>query len=359
MGTLRVATIVGARPQFIKAAPVSSALRARGIVETLVHTGQHYNDELSAVFFREMQIPEPTFNLEVGSGPHGRQTGEMLRKIEAILEQVHPDIVLVYGDTNSTLAGALAAAKLRIPIHHVEAGLRSFNRDMPEEHNRVLTDHCSDVLYCPTGTAVRNLATEGIVQGVFCVGDTMLDALNRFLPVARKNSKVMSTLKIEPRGYVLATLHRPSNVDNPDTLQRICESLDRLNRPVVFPMHPRTHQALAALAGDRRVSWRNILLLPPLGYLDMLSLEDGAALIVTDSGGVQKEAYMLGVACVTLRTETEWVETVEAGWNVLADPSTAEIAGAIQSLRTQARPDLFGDGRASERIVDRIAACIA
>lgn len=351
-------TIVGARPQFIKAAPVSGALRAGGFAETLVHSGQHYSDELSAVFFREMQIPEPAFNLGVGSGSHGWQTGEMLRKIDELLQRIHPDMVLVYGDTNSTLAGALAAAKLRIPLHHVEAGLRSFNREMPEEHNRVLTDHCSDVLFCPTETAVRNLAAEGICQNVFCVGDTMLDALNQFVPIARKSSTLIAALGLEPRSYVLATLHRPSNVDDADRLQRICEALDRLDRHVVFPAHPRTSRALAALAEDRRVNWRNTQVLPALGYLDMLALEESAALIVTDSGGVQKEAYMLGTPCVTLRTETEWVETVDAGWNVLADPATADIEGAIRSLRAQSRPGLFGDGRASQHIVERIAACL-
>jgi len=358
VGSPHIATIVGARPQFIKSAPVSGALRAAGFTEALIHTGQHYSDALSAVFFREMQIPEPAFNLGVGSGPHGRQTGEMLRKIEELLEQVHPEMVLVYGDTNSTLAGALAAAKLHIPIHHVEAGLRSFNREMPEEHNRVLTDHCSDVLYCPTGTAVRNLAAEGIRRNVFCVGDTMLDALNQFAPIARNNSTLAASLELEPRGYVLATLHRPSNVDDPEGLRRICEGLNRLGLRVVFPAHPRTRQTLEGLSGDGGTGWRNILLLPPLGYLDMLALEESAAWIVTDSGGVQKEAYMLGVPCVTLRTETEWVETVDAGWNVLADPATADIEGAMQALRPQTRPDLFGDGRASQRIVERIAACL-
>lgn len=345
---LKVLTVVGARPQFIKAAPVSRVLREQH-QEVLVHTGQHYDATLSAVFFDELNIPRPDYNLGVGSGPHGAQTGAMLVGIEKVLLEEQPDAVLVYGDTNSTLAGALAAAKLYIPVAHIEAGLRSFNRRMPEEINRVLTDHVARWLFCPTQTAVKNLSAEGVTAGVWNVGDVMVDALNQHLPLARSRSDVLARLGLEAGDYYLMTLHRPINTDDPARLGGILRAVGELDRTVVFPIHPRTAHALeaTALAAPPRVR-----LIPPVGYLDMLVLESSACRILTDSGGVQKEAYLLGVPCVTLREETEWVETVEAGWNQLVGADPAAIQAAVNRLPPcSPRPMLFGDGEASRRIV--------
>jgi UDP-N-acetylglucosamine 2-epimerase len=351
--TIRVLTVVGARPQFIKAAPVSKALAAAGHQEFLVHTGQHYDHGMSQVFFEELGLPEPDVNLGIGSGPHGRQTGEMLIKLEAVLEAQRPDRVLVYGDTNSTLAGALAAVKLRIPIAHVEAGLRSFNRTMPEEHNRVLTDHCADLLLCPTQTAVDNLAREGATQGVHLVGDTMYDAMLQFADIARCCSTILQDLELEPKGYLLATVHRPYNTDNAERLRSILAAFAEIEEPIIFPVHPRTRQRMAefGLANPQSV-FCNPQLLEPVGYLDMLALQRHARLILTDSGGIQKEAYCLAVPCITLRPETEWVETVTAGWNVLADADPTAIVAAVRKTDwpTCPPPDLFGDGQAATKI---------
>ncbi|MBI4506634.1 MAG: UDP-N-acetylglucosamine 2-epimerase (non-hydrolyzing) [Chloroflexi bacterium] len=346
-----VATVVGARPQFIKAAPVSVALR-RQAREILVHTGQHYDDMMSDVFFREMALPAPNYHLGVGSASHGRQTGEMLAAVEEVLLAERPHAVLVYGDTNSTLAGALAAAKLHIPVAHVEAGMRSFDKSMPEEINRVLTDHVSTLLLCPTETAVRNLAAEGLRDGVHHVGDVMYDALLRFLPLAHVHSRVLDDLGLAPGGYVVATVHRAANADDPQRLASIICGLGGLDWPTVFPVHPRTARALAA-AGS--VVPPTVRAIEPLGYLDMLRLEEQARLIVTDSGGVQKEAYMLGVPCLTLREETEWPETVAAGWNCLVGAEAERLVAAARSLAPPSeRPPLFGDGVAAERAASLI-----
>lgn len=353
---MRVVTVLGARPQFIKAAPVSKVLQDAGHTEILVHTGQHYDDAMSAVFFRELNLPEPTYNLGVGSGPHGWQTGQMLARIEEVLLAERPDWVLVYGDTNSTLAGALAAVKLHIPVAHVEAGLRSFNRTMPEEHNRVLTDHCADLLFCPTQTAVDNLAREGITKGAYLVGDTMYDAVLQFGEIARQRSTILQDLSLTPKGYLLATVHRPYNTDDPERLRTILEAFIELGEPVVFPVHPRTRQRMEAL-NVPTLERSNVQTIEPVGYLDMLMLEQHARLILTDSGGMQKEAYFFGVPCVTLRPETEWVETVEAGWNVLADADSSVIVASIQSREWPdrvARTHLFGDGRAAQHIIARL-----
>jgi UDP-GlcNAc3NAcA epimerase len=355
---LKVLTIVGARPQFIKAAPVSRVLRAHH-QEVLVHTGQHYDDEMSAVFFRELAIPQPDYNLGIGSGSHGRQTGQMLIALEELLLREQPERVLVYGDTNSTLAGALAAVKLHISIAHVEAGLRSFNRAMPEEHNRILTDHCSDLLFCPTQTAVEHLAAEGIRNGVRLVGDTMFDAVLQFREIARERSTILDRLELAPGGYLLATVHRPYNTDTPAQLQMILAAFAALEEPVVFPVHPRTRKKIAELAeaGSPKTVAQNVRMIDPVGYLDMLMLEQSARLLLTDSGGMQKEAFWLNVPCVTLRPETEWVETVEAGWNRLAWDSAARIIEAVRAPWPATQPPpLFGDGRASERIVDALTA---
>ncbi|MDW8234486.1 MAG: UDP-N-acetylglucosamine 2-epimerase (non-hydrolyzing), partial [Roseiflexaceae bacterium] len=309
---MNIVTIVGARPQFIKAAAVSRVLRLRHR-EVLVHTGQHYDANMSAVFFDELGIPPPDVNLAVGSASHGAQTGAMLAKIEEVLLAECPDWVLVYGDTNSTLAGALAAAKLHIPVAHVEAGLRSFNRAMPEEINRVLTDHISDLLLCPSETAVENLAREGITRGVVLIGDVMADALR--LAVERADDSVLESSGVQQGSYALATVHRAENTDDPLRLQGILTGLTLLDMPVIFPAHPRARRAIAALGWTPPAHMR---LIDPVGYLNMIALMRGARVVLTDSGGVQKEAYWLGVPCVTLRDETEWVETVTCGWNTLA-----------------------------------------
>ena len=350
---MKIVSIVGARPQFIKCAPVSRELRKEH-EEILVHTGQHYDHGMSEVFFEELAIPKPDYNLGIGSGTHGRQTGAMLGAIEGVLETEKPDIVLVYGDTNSTLAGALAAAKLHVPVAHIEAGLRSFDHRMPEEVNRVLTDHCSDILFCPTETAVRNLAAEGITEGVHLVGDVMCDALEYNRTVAEERSRVLEDTGVEAGDYLVVTVHRPSNTDSREHMAAIIDALGEAGRPVVFPVHPRTRKYLSeyGLFAEMR---ENVRIIEPLGYLDMLHLMAHAEKILTDSGGIQKEAYMLGVPCITLRENTEWVETVEAGWNVLVGAGRGRIAEAIRSFSPASWPkDLFGGGDASLRIRENL-----
>lgn len=345
-----IVSIVGARPQFVKAGPVTAALRAASHCVMLVHTGQHYDDAMSAVFFDELGLSAPDVDLGVGSGPHGWQTARMLVGIEDVLSKSGPRAVLVYGDTNSTLAGALAAAKMGIPLAHVEAGVRSYNRSMPEEHNRVVTDRCADVLLCPTPAAVANLAREGIERGVHLVGDPMRDAVLDFRAVAAARSTVLQRLGLEPGGYLLLTVHRPSNADDPDRLRTILDAVAAHGATVVFPVHPRTRPVLAlaadAVRGDVRV-------IEPVGYLDSLALQAAARAVVTDSGGMQKEAYLLGTPCITLREETEWTETVDAGWNVLVGADPDRIRSALEGLSPPAeRPALYGTGRASARIVE-------
>ena len=343
---MKIVSIVGARPQFIKAAPVCATLRQQ-FTEILVHTGQHYDHGLSAVFFQELGIPEPAYNLGIGSGSHGQQTGQMLAAIEAVLVQEKPDWLLVYGDTNSTLAGAVAAAKLHIPIAHIEAGLRSFNRTMPEEINRVLTDHCASLLFCPTQTAVDNLATEGIYHGVHLVGDVMVDALYYFLPKA-ENSPILSQNQLAPQEYVLATIHRASNTDSPQALAQVLACLAQSQWPVVWPIHPRTAAAMHRFALTPPA---NVRLIPPVGYLEMLALEKNARFILTDSGGVQKEAYIFAVPCITLREDTEWVETVAQGWNTLTGSDVAKVGAALARPRPDTLPlPVFGDGAAAVKI---------
>jgi UDP-N-acetylglucosamine 2-epimerase len=352
---MRVFTVTGARPQFVKAAPVQRALRAAGIEEFFVHTGQHYDFNMSGVFFEELGLRPPDVNLGIGSGSHGAQTGQMLIAVEKEMAARKPDIVLVYGDTNSTLAAALAAAKLNIPVAHVEAGLRSFNREMPEEHNRVLTDHCSDLLFCPTVTAVDLLKTEGVTRGVHLVGDTMLDATLQFGEIAQQQSRILQTLAVAGRAYILLTLHRPYNVDVPERLSAILTAVAATDETIIFPVHPRTRHQLTALGQSLPSSIRAI---EPVGYLDMLVLEKNARLVVTDSGGVQKEAFFFGVPCVTARPETEWVETVGSGWNVLVGADPVRIADMVQRSDWPVGPPpaLFGDGSASQKIA-QILAC--
>jgi len=355
---MRIVTIVGARPQFIKAAPVSRALRAQGEVrEILVHTGQHYDYELSQVFFDELEIPAPDYNLGVGSASHGAQTARMLEAIEQCLIGQKPDWTLVYGDTNSTLAGALAAVKLHIPIAHVEAGLRSFNRAMPEEVNRVLTDHAADVLFAPTTTALMNLRQEGIPkERIRLVGDTMYDAALFYAEKARQRRHILDTIGVAPNEYVLATVHRAENTDNIERLRVILQGLGLVAKelPVVLPLHPRTRGVLGAHPSLLPTSDK-LTIIDPVGYLDMMALEIHACVIATDSGGIQKEAYFHRVPCVTLREETEWVELIETGWNRLAPPlDKLTVYQTIkEAVNSQGQDvNLYGDGHAAERIVD-------
>lgn len=351
---MKIATILGARPQFIKAMPVSRALRRAGHTEHVIHTGQHYDHGMSGVFFSELELDAPYRNLGVGSGSHGKQTGESLIRIEEILAELSPDWVLVYGDTNSTLAGALSAAQSGIPLAHVEAGLRSYNRGMPEELNRVLTDHMASLLLCPTETAVANLHREGITSGVALTGDTMYDAVLLYSGMARQKSNILSTLGLQEKTFCVATVHRTYNTDVVGNLKGIVTALRQFDSPVVFPVHPRTRQRLKDCFGpDFSRQTGNLIMIDPLGYLDMLMLQQSARLVLTDSGGMQKEAYFLGVPCITLRPETEWVETVQSGWNVLAGANPSAILSAAAKTDWPQGPPvpLFGDGHAAERIV--------
>jgi UDP-N-acetylglucosamine 2-epimerase len=363
---MKVITIAGARPQFVKAATVSCAfLKAKinqsmtEVFEIIVHTGQHYDYNMSKVFFDDLNIPEPYYHLEVGSGSHGHMTGTMLTKIEDVLQRERPDVVLVYGDTNSTLAGSLAAAKLHFPVAHVEAGLRSFNKKMPEEINRLLTDHVSSFLFAPTETAVNNLKSESIVQGVVKSGDVMLDAYLMHKEKAASKSDILSKLNIDRNGYALATVHRQENTDDDRRLEAIFRAFDKIganSHRILLPLHPRTRKALAEKGIDPKI-YSGVQIIEPVGYLEMIQLEINADVILTDSGGMQKEAYFAGVPCVTLRNETEWVETVEAGVNFLAGAETDAIVKAYEralSVDVRLAEGLFGDGHAAEKIVETL-----
>jgi len=344
---MKFLSIVGARPQFVKAAVLSEKLRQYG-EEVLVHTGQHYDDNMSQVFFDELGIPSPDIHLGIGAGSHAEQTGRMLTEIEKVLLREKPDWCIVFGDTNSTLAGALAAAKIHIPVAHVEAGLRSFNKEMPEEINRVLCDHVSDALFCPTRHAAELLEREGVTEGVHVVGDVMADVFKRSLALAREKSTILSRLQVQPGEYILATVHRAANTDNPENLRILLEAFGKLNRPVVFPIHPRTRGVIRS--ENLRIP-ENVLAIDPVGYFDILMLESNADAILTDSGGMQKEAYWAGVRCLTLRQETEWVETVEAGWNRVVGIDAEMIWETVAGWTPRgARPDVYGDGNSGERI---------
>lgn len=347
----KILTVVGARPQFVKAAVVSRALADHGgLQEVIVHTGQHFDDNMSAVFFDELDIPKPAHHLGIGGGSHGANTGRTLEAVERVMLDEEPDIVLVYGDTDSTLAGALAAAKLCIPVAHVEAGLRSFNRRMPEELNRVLTDHVSELLFAPSAAAIDNLAREGIGGSkVQSVGDVMYDAVRAFTPVAERRSDVLTTLGLTARAYALVTLHRKENTDDAKRLRSILDGLQQSGLPVVLPLHPRTRNRLADFGVH---PGPGIRVIDPVGYFDMMLLERSARLIATDSGGVQKEAYFHGVPCVTMRDETEWVELVELGVNRLVGADTDAIAAALKSppVVAGATRGAYGDGHSAARI---------
>lgn len=347
---MKIISIVGARPQFIKAAAVSKELKKEHD-EILLHTGQHYDKELSKIFFEDLKIPAPKYNLGVGSGSHGVQTAKMLTGIEKILLQETPEYVMVYGDTNSTIAGALAAVKLQIPIAHVEAGLRSFDWRMPEEINRVLTDHMSTLLFCPTKTATRNLELEGLKKGVHNVGDVMYDILVANLRKS-KRSRILKQLGLAPKSFMLATIHRQENTDLINNLTNIVNAFIDSNELIVFPAHFRTIKFLKKYGLYKKLERsENVKVIKPVGYLDFLMLMANAQKILTDSGGIQKESYILSVPCITLRENSEWLETINEGWNVLVGTDKNKLLDAIQNFKPTRRPKkLFGDGKASLKI---------
>lgn len=351
---MKILTVIGARPQFIKAAAVSNVIRKEHN-EILVHTGQHYDENMSKVFFDELKIPKPDYNLEVGSGNHGKQTGTMLIKLEEIYLKEKPDLVLVYGDTNSTLAGALCASKLLIPVAHVEAGLRSFNMNMPEEQNRILTDHLSKLLFVPTTSALDNLKNEGIQNGVHNVGDVMFDATLNFKRLAEEKNSIIKELKVTEGKFILTTIHRAENTNDISRLKNIVEALNECGKDVVLPLHPRTKKYIT----DYGLNFNdNIKVIDPVGYLEMINLEMNSEKIVTDSGGVQKEAFFMSKPCITMRDETEWVETVENGWNRIVGTDKNKILDSIVNFYPEKKQqNIFGDGNASEKILALLNSC--
>lgn len=347
---MKILSIVGARPQFIKASVVSQELRKKS-KEILCHTGQHYDYEMSKLFFDQLGIPEPDYNLGVGSGKQGSQTGKMIIEIEKVLLKEKPDFVLVYGDTNSTLAGALAAVKMHIPVGHVEAGLRSFDKTMPEEINRILTDHSSDLLFAPTQTGVNNLRMEGITKGVHLTGDAMYDVLLNSLKIAEK-SNILEKIGVKSKEYLLTTIHRQSNTDDVKNLTSIINALSSIDRKIVFPIHPRTEKFIKNHGLKQKIG-KNIILIKPVGYFDFIRLQKNASKILTDSGGIQKEAYFLKVPCITLRENTEWVETIQDGWNVLVGADKEKILNAVTTFKPKGKQrKVFGDGKSSKKIAE-------
>jgi UDP-GlcNAc3NAcA epimerase len=346
---MRVLTVIGNRPQFVKAAAVSYRLR-EDAREVLVHTGQHYDDELSRVFFDELELPRPDHHLDLGGGTNTEQTARMLAALAPLIADERPDVLLVYGDTNSTLAGALAGAQLGVPVAHVEAGMRSYDRTMPEELNRVVADHASSLLLCSSERAAETLRGEQVAGEVVVVGDVMVDVAQLLAPRARARTEALEHTGVEPGGYLLATAHRAGNVDDPERLARLVDVLLAVPGPVVLPLHPRTRSRLEAAGLLERLT-TGVRLVPPLGYLDFTALLLHSRGVLTDSGGVQKEAYLAGVRCVTLRSTTEWTETVDAGWNELVDLDPAAAVAALERRLPAERPPLYGDGRAGERVV--------
>jgi UDP-GlcNAc3NAcA epimerase len=346
---MRVLTVIGNRPQFVKAAAVSYRLR-EDAREVLVHTGQHYDDELSRVFFDELELPRPDHHLDLGGGTNTEQTARMLAALAPLIADERPEVLLVYGDTNSTLAGALAGAQLGVPVAHVEAGMRSYDRTMPEELNRVVADHASSLLLCSSERAAETLRGEQVAGEVVVVGDVMVDVAQLLAPRARARTEALEHTGVEPGGYLLATAHRAGNVDDPERLARLVDVLLAVPGPVVLPLHPRTRSRLEAAGLLERLT-TGVRLVPPLGYLDFTALLLHSRGVLTDSGGVQKEAYLAGVRCVTLRLTTEWTETVDAGWNQLVDLDPAAAVAALERRLPAERPPLYGDGRAGERVV--------
>ncbi len=364
---LKIVTIIGARPQFIKAAPMQAALQKQaGLAHVLVHTGQHYDYAMSKVFFDELALPVPNYHLEVGSGSHGAQTARIMERLEPILQKEKPDWVLLYGDTNSTLAGALTASKLHVPVVHVESGLRSFNKAMPEEINRIVTDHVSTVLFCPTDVAVKNLEHEGFslempktptadTPLVFNSGDVMYDAALLSIAIAEQKSTILSTLGLTPKSYYLATIHRAENTDDRQPLANLLEAFAQMDALVIFPAHPRTVERFKRF---ELTPSQNVRVISPVGYFDMLMLEKAARAILTDSGGVQKEAFFFQVPCVTLRRETEWVETVATGWNRIVNNEPSVILNAVRKLTPGKAGTLpYGDGQAAHKIIECLLQC--
>tara|TARA_B100001964_G_C14250638_1_gene609756 strand:+ start:817 stop:1875 length:1059 start_codon:yes stop_codon:yes gene_type:complete len=345
---MKIISVVGARPQFIKLAILSKELRENHN-EIIIHTGQHYDDNMSRYFFEEMQIAKPDYNLNIGSGSHGKQTAEMLIGLEDIFLHQQPDVVITFGDTNTTLATGLAATKLNIPVAHVEAGLRSHNREMPEEINRILTDHISDYLFAPTLNAMENIKSENLYGKPFLVGDVMYDSLLYYGKIAEQKSRILKNLKLKQKEYILLTLHRPYNVDNIQKLQNIFSALKQTKRFIVLPVHPRTCKMIES---TNTIIPENISIIEPLGYLDFIFLQKHSEKIITDSGGIQKEAYLNGIPCITIRPETEWIETVKAGWNVLVgDKKDQLIENCLHFKPSHNRPRYFGDGDSSKKII--------
>jgi UDP-GlcNAc3NAcA epimerase len=344
---MKVLSIVGARPEFVQATMVTRAIQEKH-QEILVHTGQHYDISLSRTFFDELEIPSPDYNLNVGSKSHARQTGEIMMRLEELLQEENPDIVIIRGDTNSTMASALAASKLNIPIAHIEAGERSYNRNMPEEINRLVTDKLADIHFCTSQKAMQHLASEGITESVYWVGDVMLDAMFYYRPISYRRSKILTKLKLNPKKYCLVTIHRANNTDDLHRLSNIVEILNEASETIVFPVHPRT---VKALSNVETALEKHVKLIGPVGYLDMIQLEENARLIATDSGGVQREAYFLGIPCLTMRDETEWTETVEAGWNKLVGTDPEQVLYNWKNFTSPLdHPPIFGEGIASQRI---------
>jgi len=342
---MKIVYIVGARPQFIKLGPLSKRTRGH-FEEIIIHTGQHFDLNMSDLFFRDLKIPKPDYNLEINCGDHGEQSGRMMIQLESVLKRECPNLVVVFGDTNSTMAGSLVCAKLKVPVIHVEAGLRSFNRDMPEEINRIVSDHTADYLFAPTKTAMSNLANEGIVKNAFLTGDIMVDSLEENIKRAKQVSRIFEEKQIAPMTYYLMTLHRPYNVDNPDILKNIFKQFVKFENQVVFPIHPRTQKIINA--NNLRIP-ENIMVSEPLGYLDFITLESSAIKIITDSGGIQKEAYLLKKPCITIRSETEWTETVEDGWNVLVNAMDKDFAHVIETFNPDEKQgDVFGKNVSSK-----------
>lgn len=358
---MKIISVVGARPQFIKAAQLSKAIVKSGHIEKIIHTGQHYDNNMSSYFFIQLDMPFPDYNLNVGSASDGEQTALMLSRIEKVLQKEKPRVVIVYGDTNSTLAGALAACKLHIPVAHVEAGVRCYKRDMPEEINRVLTDHTAEILFCPTQTAVENLRREGIEKHVYLVGDIMYESMINHIELARKRSNILSEICVTPQRYYLATIHRAENTGSYNSMREIMDALISLDLPVVFPIHPRAKKMLNKfkLQVDDKAQLK---IVPPVTYFDMLILEENAKAILTDSGGVQREAWLLHKPCLILRSETEWVETIEGNGAILVGSNKWKIIGTIKHLENfkakKGKRNVYGDGNTSEKIVRTLSKII-